>query len=348
MITDSLEPLIRSARHVSFNQAAVGPAAENIAQLDLPFPDLKPPEFLTGRHDEVLNWLLIGQAANFNWWMDGWGRTYSLNGARGEDAMWQALSGAWDVFGRLESLSRMDEATLERYLPGAPLARFRAAALRETGAILLEAYDGEIIELFSRGNWSARLVLDGLTGMFSSFNDRFDGYLFYARAQRYLGLVEGYLRSVAAGEPASGDAGSSGGAAGEDAGSAGSSGSAGGGRGDCSGGVCVPAGLADLSSLTLTPDNQIPRALVDLGLISYSPRLATRIAGGEEIEETSPEELELRAQTVRAGEELLAAINGLRRLRGLPDVHAPQLDRYLREAARTSRQRAHLTQTVFY
>ncbi|MHB8926870.1 MAG: queuosine salvage family protein [Bacillota bacterium] len=327
MITDSLEPLIRSARHVTFNQAAVGPAAESMAGLAWPYPYLAPPEFLAGRHAEVLNWLFIGQAANFNWWLDGWGRTYGLNGAKGEDAMWRALAASWDVFGRLESLSRMDPATLERHLPGAPLAQFRAAALNEAGAILLEAYDGEIVELFSRANWSARLVLDGITGMFSSFSDRFEKHLFYARAQRYLGLVEGYLRAVAPKGEGEGD----GGAAGVDG---------------CA--ECVPAGLADLSVLTVTADNQVPRALVDLGLISYSPKLAGRIAGGRQIDETSPEELELRAQTVHAGEELLIAVNGLRRVRGLADVTAPQLDRHLREAAKTSKQRAHLTQTVFY
>ncbi|MHB9059697.1 MAG: hypothetical protein ACYC53_12875, partial [Bacillota bacterium] len=134
MISDSLEPLIRSARQVSFNQAAIGPAAERISALELPYPYIAPPDFLAGRHDEVLNWLFIGQAANFNWWLDGWGRVWGQNSSRGEDAMWSAISANWDVFGRLETLSQMDEKTVERYLPGAPLAQFRAAALKETGA----------------------------------------------------------------------------------------------------------------------------------------------------------------------------------------------------------------------
>ncbi len=346
MITDSLEPLIRSARHVTFNQAAVGPAAENMTGLAWPYPYLAPPEFLAGRHAEVLNWLFIGQAANFNWWLDGWGRTYGLNGVKGEDAMWRALSASWDVFGRLESLSRMDPATLERHLPGAPLAQFRAAALNEAGAILLEAYDGEIVELFSRANWSARLVLDGITGMFSSFSDRFEKHLFYARAQRYLGLVEGYLRAVAPkGEGDGGAAGVDGCGAGVDGCGAGVDGC---GSGVNGGAECVPAGLADLSVLTVTADNQVPRALVDLGLISYSPKLAGRIAGGRQIDETSPEELEIRALTVHAGQELLVALNGLRRAHGQDEVTASQLDRHLRVVAKSSKQRAHLTQTVFY
>ncbi len=332
MISDSLEPLIRSARQVSFNEAAVGPAAERISALELPYPYIAPPDCLAGRHDEVLNWLFIGQAANFNWWLDGWGRVFGVNGAKGEDALWSAITANWEVFGRLETLSQMDEKTVERFLPGAPLAKFRAAAFQETGAILLEAYDGEIVELFSRANWSARLVLDGITGMFSSFSDRFEKNLFYARAQRYLGLVEGYLKQVAAGQTVSGE-------------SAGCQ-VPGGPSPDCQ--ECVPAGLGDLSALTVTPDSQIPRALVDLGLLRYSPKLATRIATGQQIDETSPEELELRALTVYAGKELLAAVNGLRAVRGQVDVTAPQLDRYLREAAKTAKQRAHLTQTVFY
>jgi Queuosine salvage protein len=67
------------------------------------------------------------------------------------------------------------------------------------------------------------------------------------------------------------------------------------------------AEFADLGRLTVFADNVVPHVLRVDGVLRYDPVLAARIDAGEPIEHGSPEEVELRACAVHAGE-LLAGL----------------------------------------
>ncbi|GAC1656206.1 MAG: hypothetical protein NVS9B1_11010 [Candidatus Dormibacteraceae bacterium] len=64
------------------------------------------------------------------------------------------------------------------------------------------------------------------------------------------------------------------------------------------------AGFPDIGELTCFPDYKLPQVLRHHGAIEYSEHLARRVDGWEELEPGAPEEVEIRAATVVAVEEL--------------------------------------------
>ena len=104
------------------------------------------------------------------------------------------------------------------------------------------------------------------------------------------------------------------------------------------------AGVAefdDLDRLTVFADNLVPHVLRVDGVLRYDPELAARIDAGELLEAGSPEEVEIRACAVHAGE-LLAARLG---------VPARTLDGWLWNRGQAPRYKAvprHRARTVHY
>ena len=68
------------------------------------------------------------------------------------------------------------------------------------------------------------------------------------------------------------------------------------------------AAFPDLADLTCFPDYKLPQVLRHLGAIEYSPALASRIDGWEELRPGEPAEVEIRAATVVAVERLREAL----------------------------------------
>jgi hypothetical protein len=104
------------------------------------------------------------------------------------------------------------------------------------------------------------------------------------------------------------------------------------------------AGVAefdDLDRLTVFADNVVPHVLRVDGVLRYDPELAARIDAGELLDAGSPEEVEIRACAVHAGE-LIAARLG---------VPPRTLDAWLWDRGQAPRYKArprHRTRTVFY
>ncbi|MGZ4150111.1 MAG: queuosine salvage family protein [Actinomycetota bacterium] len=101
------------------------------------------------------------------------------------------------------------------------------------------------------------------------------------------------------------------------------------------------AAFDDLDRLTIFADNLVPHVLRVDGVLRYDPELAARIDAGEPLEPGSPEEVEIRACAVHAGE-LIAA-----RLAVPPHT----LDGWLWNRGQAPRYKArprHRARTVFY
>ena len=109
------------------------------------------------------------------------------------------------------------------------------------------------------------------------------------------------------------------------------------------------AGLArfsDLDRLTLMADNLVPHVLRLDGVLRVDPGLVERIERGELLAAGQPEEVELRAGAVTAGERL---VDGLAR-RGHPTT-AAEIDRRLWWRGRLARYKArprHRTRSTWY
>ena len=101
-----------------------------------------------------------------------------------------------------------------------------------------------------------------------------------------------------------------------------------------------------MDRLTAFADYKLPQVLRELGVFSYRPELASRIASRELIEAGSEEEVEIRAMTVWAVEHLKEEF--LRRDRKLT---SPQIDSWLwglgqRDEFR--KQPYHRCRTIYY
>jgi Potential Queuosine, Q, salvage protein family len=105
-------------------------------------------------------------------------------------------------------------------------------------------------------------------------------------------------------------------------------------------------GFPDLDRLTAFADYIVPAALRVLGITHYSDELEAAIREGRLIEAGSPWEVEIRAHTVYACDELCRRINELR-----PpelEVIVPQVDARLWVPFHRTHYPHHLTRTIYY
>ena len=105
------------------------------------------------------------------------------------------------------------------------------------------------------------------------------------------------------------------------------------------------APISDIDELTAFADYQVPKGLLAYGLLGYLDDLARRIERRELLPMGSREELEIRANTICAVEELLCELN--RRRKG-KKVNAVQMDYHLWKMARDDPRPYHLTETTAY
>ena len=105
-------------------------------------------------------------------------------------------------------------------------------------------------------------------------------------------------------------------------------------------------GFPDLDRLTAFADYIVPAALRVLGITHYSDELEAAIREGRVIEAGSPWEVEIRAHTIWACEELTRRVNELRppELR----VIVPQVDARLWVPFHRTHYPHHLTRTIYY
>ena len=105
-------------------------------------------------------------------------------------------------------------------------------------------------------------------------------------------------------------------------------------------------GFEDLGYLTAFADYIVPAGLHAMGVLRYSEALERAIVTGQLIEAGSPWELELRAHTVVACDELTRAVNALRP----PELQviAPQIDARFWLPFHKTHAPHHLTRTIYY
>ena len=105
-------------------------------------------------------------------------------------------------------------------------------------------------------------------------------------------------------------------------------------------------GFEDLDRLTAFADYIVPAALRVLGITNYTDGLESAIREGRRIEAGSPWEVEIRAHTIYACDELARRVNELRP----PELQVivPQVDARLWVPFHRTHYPHHLTRTVFY
>jgi Potential Queuosine, Q, salvage protein family len=320
-VLDSVLPVVRESRDVTTDLDRLAEHAGWMAYEELPPPAFLLPFPLELDRDGIVDFVLVATSINFaftdfetrqRWEVVDGGRVYAdADGLhfclhRALGAGVPVLDGAW-----LREVSADD---LREVLRGGnaelQLLDERARILREVGGTLVERYDGRFSNVLAAA--SPRLYDDGNGFLELLVRDfpRFDDTAEYdGRTVRFWKLAQLAVWILQASLPDG-------------------------------------VGFDDLHRLTALADYIVPAALRILGITRYSDELERAIQQGRLIGAGSPWEVELRAHTIYACDELCRRINELRP----PELQVivPQVDARLWVPFHRTHWPHHLTRTRFY
>ncbi|GAB5035205.1 upf0553 family protein [Nannochloropsis oceanica] len=159
--------------------------------------------------------------------------------------------------------------------PTLPLLLERTRKLQEVGRVLLRHFQGLASNLVLESHHSAVELVRLMTAYFPSFRDaslyRGELIFFYKRAQIFVGDVwAAYGKQTERSHPYS---------------------------------------FKDMEQLTMFADYRVPQILRARGVLNYSPALERKIDTKEELSAGSEEEVEIRAATVQAVEQIMTTWN---------------------------------------
>jgi hypothetical protein len=273
-------------------------------------------------HDDTertVNWILLLDALNFCFWAEKdqprWMIDYqgeTLNGYWAEAAALTraALEGIplWDA----TYLSQIDRSTITHIFRGSnnttiPLLEQRVNHACEVGQVLLERYDGQFAHAIEQADGSAIALTLLLVNSFPSFNDI---TTFRGQPVRFFKRAQ-----ICVADLCNAFTGQSWGA------------------------------FRDLQQLTVFADYKLPQVLRHYHVLEYEPGLAERIDNQLPLEAGSEEEIEIRANTIWAGEFLRQAM-----ARHGRQVTAAEIDQRLWLAGQkaTEMRPYHRTRTIYY
>lgn len=189
-----------------------------------------------------------------------------------------------------------------------PLLDERVKCLNEAGGVLLQNFDGNFMKVFKSANGDAVELTNLFIKFFSSFNDytTFEGEKVEFHKRAQLNTDMINYRLTKRGEKE----------------------------------------LSNLDKLTAFADYKVPQMLRKFGILEYTPELATKIDSCEEIEAGSREEIEIRAATIWAIEQMKEVLAPR-----FPQITARQVDDHLwslGQAKSPEDKPYHRTRTIFY
>ncbi len=320
-VLDSARPVVRAARDVSLDRDRLAEHASWLAYEELPRPAFLLPFPLELDRDGIADFVLTATSINFAFTDFGtrarWEVAHEGRALADADAMHFCLQralaegvpvvdGAW--------LSGVTGDDLRSIFRGGDselqLLDERALILREVGTTLVERYEGRFSNVLSASSprlyGGGRGFLEVLVRDFPRFDDTAS---YDGRPVRFWKLAQLSVWILEASLP---------------------------------GGT----GFPDLDRLTAFADYIVPAALRVLGITRYSDELEAAVQAGRMIEAGSPWEVEIRAHTIVACDELARQINERRppELR----VIVPQVDARLWVPFHRTHYPHHLTRTTYY
>ncbi len=270
-VLESIQPIIKQARHVRIDQERLETLARNLEQtsrIGSHWTASCPVDISALDTDQKLGFLFVFNAISFSYWGEpSWqveyqGRTLT----RGTWSMIAALHRA--VEERVPVLdpaylAEIKDEQLEQMLRGnttIPLLREKAVILSELGSTIQERYHGNFSEVVEGAEGDAVQLVDLLVDEFPSFNDtaEYRGHKvqFHKRAQLLASDISQLRRYP----------------------------------------------LRNIDQLTACADYILPMVLRYHGVLRYSPELSTKVDKGIELPKGSAEEVEIRAHTLAAVE----------------------------------------------
>lgn len=314
----SAERVVAQSRSVILHPDRIGPAISTWGDALGPSSSWQHPcHFFDGTELSV-RWIFTLDLLNHSFWPDPGEPVWTViyNG--------RPYSGYWGLAAALKLaqeqgfpvtdphfLAQISESDLAQILSGnctIPMFEERLKNLREAGRIILSESGGDVISLFRAACGSAVRLVDQVVSRFPSFRDE----ALYRNDRVYFWKRAQILASdvfTAFGGNAWGK-------------------------------------FDDIEQLTAFADYKLPQVLRELGVISYIPELAARVDALEHLEPGSEEEIEIRAMTIWAVEELRKGFRKLGR-----EITSSRIDNWLWQLGQQDAFRKrpfHRCRTIYY
>ncbi|GBD16746.1 hypothetical protein HRbin26_01649 [bacterium HR26] len=272
-VLESTRFVLQQAQFVHLSPEGLDRVAQALLARPAGSPSWDHPLHWRGEREQTANYVLVLDTLNFSFWPEPrWRVDYRGQAYDGYWALAAALRRAleqgeplWDA----AYLASITADRLTRLLAGegtVPLIEQRAANLRQIGQVLLGRFNGQFSQAIEQAGHSAAALVRLVVRHFPSFNDAVS---YRGQEVRFYKRAQ-LLTTDLAGAFHARDLGE----------------------------------FHDLDQLTAFADYKLPQVLRYHGALVYSPDLAARIDRREELPAGSPEEIEIRAATVWAVEEL--------------------------------------------
>jgi len=314
-IIESLLPLTEHLRFVTIDQENIAAFCSRLHGRHF-IPSAWNQDFIYSPLDQSgIDYFLVFNSINFCYWgSPKWTVTYRDQDRDGAWGMLAALTRALEEkYPILEGdyLGKLTKGDLTKILRGnvtIPLFSQRLNILREVGKVLTADFDGHFHHLLEAAEGSAVKLVDLLVENFPSFDDsvEWEGHHLLFYKRAQLGAAMLGERWHAHKIEL----------------------------------------FTDLDQLTVSADYKLPQVLRDLGILKYEPPLARMIDENRRLPANSREELEIRAATILAGEEMTEILR--KRIKGVTSQHVDRLI-WLAGQKKTSRDKPyHKTLTTAY
>ena len=275
-VLDGIQWVVLRSRRVQFHPTRIPAALDQWWQTPASSGPWDHPCHFRDGPAETVRWIFVLDVLNHCFWADPGGETWTVHD------LGQEWSGYWGLAASLNRavregvpitrasfLSEISEAELHHVFRGdgeIPLFQERLADLREYGRILERDWGGDAVNLVRAAAGHGLHLAGTLAASFPSFRDE---AVYEGRTVRFWKRAQLLVSDLY----------------------------------HAFGGEGFGA-FSDIDALTAFADYKLPQVLRAFGIITYDPALEEAVDGYRELEPGGPEEIEIRAMTVWAVEEI--------------------------------------------
>lgn len=276
----------------------------------------------------AVDWIFVLDTLNFSFWTDTGASKWKVNGETGYFAFCNAVQRAidegkpmWDP----KYYSQITQKEAEIIFRGddkntIPLIEDRVKNLQQAGKVLLDKYQGTFAKCVESCDGSAKKLLNLIVDEFESYRDEADYEGHRISIYKRAQILIGDIWAHFEGQ----------------------------GLGE----------FHDIESISMFADYRIPQVLIHFGVMRYSNSLMSKLKSGEPLKQGSREEVEIRACSIEAVEQLCDKIHHLLKDPALnlscpTVVNAIVIDHFLwdyrrEHAEELERIPFHKTRTIYY
>ena len=278
-VLDGVEWVASRSRQVRFHPNRIFDALTQWSHMLTPSGTWDHPCHFWDGSAETVRWIFVLDVLNHCFWADPGRRTWTVHydgqdwsGYWGLAASLKRAVGEGIPITRASFLAEMTEEDLRSVFRGEgeiPLLQQRLANLREAGRILERDWGGDAVNLVRAAGGRGLRLAEQVVASFPSFRDE---ALYQARTVRFWKRAQLLVSDL---HHAFGGAGF--------------------------------GAFMDIHELTAFADYKLPQVLRALGILSYDRSLEEAVDGLHHLDAGSPGEVEIRAMTIRAVEEIRKA-----------------------------------------